>query len=191
MSIFDNIKHGFEQIPQGFQHLPQHLQHIPQELQKAGLDAAEVRQWLHHECQLVLESAAGSFAKRALREGSEAANKAYAWLKAKRAARPDLADDIDEVGFSLSLSAVKLIYDRFYERAEGLCKILGGLVDGFEFRRSHIKEVAKNTGPTYIDFNVSAEVLSSLFSVGFEGHIPAALGIEMLDLVLAEVGVPE
>ena len=191
MSIFDNIRHGFEQIPQGFQHLPDHLQHIPDELKKAGMDIEKVQEWVHHECVTVLEAAAEEFAKRALREGSEAAKKLYDALTTLRNNRPDLVDAIDEVGFSVSLSAVTLNYDRFYSRAEGLCRVLNGLINTFEFRRSHIKTVVKNTGPTSIAFNINAEVFSSLLSIGAGTQIPLALGVELLDLVLAEVGVPE
>ena len=191
MSIFGNIRHGFEQIPQGFQHLPDHLQHIPDELKKAGVDLGELQQWVHHECVTVLETAAEEFAKRALREGAEAATKLYNALSNLRSKRPDLADAIDEVPFYLGLSAVTLNYDRFYSRAEGLCKILNNLKESFEFRRSNIKTVALNTGPTSVSFDVSAELFSSLISIKAGTQIPLALGVELMDLVLAEVGVPE
>ena len=178
-------------IKQGFEHLPDQFKHLPDELQHAGIDITKVQQWIHHECVSVLETAAEEFAKRALRESAEAATKLYNELTKLRNSKPELVDAIDDVQITLSLSAVTLTYDKFYSRAEGLCKFLNGLIDTFEFKRSHIKNVITNTGPSSIAFNIDAEVFSSLLSIGAGIQIPIALGVELLDIVLAEIGVPE
>lgn len=191
MSIHINFGQIGNQIRQGFEHLPQQIAHVPHELERAGLDPNAIQDWIHHETQEVLQSAAGEVASLAFKKSAELARSFYNEMQALRNSKPDLADAIDEVGIEVSLSIITFKYHGFMARAEGLCNLLDEQAQVFALTRSFIRNILVNTGPTEIDVSVSGELFTSALSAGFSIHAPLALAVELIDTALEKAGLPE
>ena len=88
-------------------------------------------------------------------------------------------------------------FNGFYSRSEELLETLDRFVgQPPAFRRKPVLELVEALGPTTLDFGASVEfalvVGSQELGVGGKlKSVPLALGTEIADLVLAELGVPE
>ena len=142
-----------------------------------------------------------NLAEHAVEEGlkvaADTARKAHKGMARFRDQRPDLVDAIDQLGFEVEIKAVvsfTLEYDGFYERAEETAGILDRFGhDGFEFTRSNVRGFITAMGPSSISFGGELE-----FSLGATAGgairlkaIPLTLAVELIDLALDELGVPE
>ena len=88
-------------------------------------------------------------------------------------------------------------FNGFYSRSEELLDALDRFVgQPPAFRRKPVLELVEALGPTTLDFGASIEfalvVGSQELGVGGKlKSVPLALGTEIADLVLKELGVPE
>lgn len=185
-----SIHINFNRISKGFQHLPDQFKHIPDELQKAGLDPHILQEFVHQEFQNVIQSGAGEIAKQVFEKSAAGAEFLYNKLKEFENSHPELVNEINDVGISVSLSVLTLGYDNFYSRAEGLVGLLKTKANDFRLQRNNIIWILENTGPTTVDVNVSGELFSSLVSAGIGISVPFKLGLLILDEILEQAGVP-
>ena len=169
-----------------FSDIGDRFKHIPQDL-----DPNRIKDLIKHEFQDVMQSSASQIARQAFKQSAGLAQKTYAKMKAFRESHPNLIDAIDTLGLSVSLSVVTLHYDGFYGRAEGLTRLLSTQAEHFEFNRHSVRWVLSNTGPKSVDININGSLFSSVLSAGVGVHGELALVVELVDLALQHVGVPE
>ena len=164
------------------------LEHIPQDL---GIDPHKIIDAVRGEFQHILQEAAAPVAKQAFQTSAHFAEGLYQLLKQLHADEPELIDDINKVRVPISLSVVDLGYSGFYNRAEGLTRLLMEQSQHFQFNRHSIRWVIENTGPSEIGVNIGAELFASplRFSIGIE--MPLSLAVKVVDLALEKAGVPE
>lgn len=189
MSIHINWNNLGHDIQRGFQQLPQQIAHVPDQLQHAGLDPHAVQDWVRHEVKAVMQGAAGEVAGIAFRKSAEFARSFYNQMQGLRQSKPDLATAIDGVGIDISLSILTLHYEGFMGRAEGLCNLLDQQAQNFQFRRSTVRWILENTGPTGITIGISGELFTSALSAGIGINAPLALAIELVDIALEHAGI--
>lgn len=191
MSIRINFNKIGHDIRKGFEHIPQEIAHVPNQLQRLGVDPHHLQDWIHHETQEVILSAADEVAEVAFKKSAAAANAAYQWLKALESRKPNLIDAINEVSIGVGFSIVNFSYKGFYTRAEGLCKLLVDQSNDFHMDRTGVRNLLVNTGPTEIGINISGELFTSLASASFSIQAPLLVAVELVDWALEETGVPE
>ena len=149
----------------------------------------------------LMREAMEALAKEAIKPVlKQAAKDARAWhraMKKLREERPDLVDAIDALGFVVTLKCnveIELEYANFYTRAEEIAGILDRFGDdGIKPRRRDIIGFMRATGPTAVDLGIGAE-LSLGVDIGGSAKlssIPLELFLELADLALEELGVPE
>ena len=146
---------------------------------------------IKHLVQDEMLHAAGQAAQVAFKQSAKMADKTYKHLTDLRNSKPELVTAIDGIFVDVSMSVVTFHYEGFYGRAEGLCRVLNQQADNFQLRRSTIKWLLENTGPTSFSFNLSGELFTSAISAGVSFGGPLAVMIELLDIGLEHMGVPE
>ena len=163
-----------------------------------ALDPHRVQESLHavpDELKHVVKDeflhAAGEAAEIAFRKSAQLADASYRHLSQLRQSKPDLVEAIDGVWIDVSMSIVTFHYEGFYGRAEGLCRVLKQQSEHFQLRRSTVRWLLENTGPTTFAFNISGELFTSAISAGVGFGGPLAVMVELLDLGLEHLGVPE
>ena len=150
-----------------------------------------IKNLIRDEFQEALQSSAGVIARQAFKQAAGLAQKTYSKMKAFRESHPNLIEAIDTLGISVSLSVISLNYDAFYGRAEGLTRLLSTQAEHFEFNRHSVRWIIQNTGPKSVDININGELFTSALSAGVGLHGELALVVELVDLALEHVGVPE
>lgn len=176
----------------GFKHLPQEIAHVPDQLQKAtGIDPHEIEEWIRHSAVNTIHSIADAATETGLDTFADGLQASYDFLKDKEVRFPNLIDQINEVEVYVGLSVITLHYSGFYARAEGLCKLLKQQAQGLKLTRNTIRWIIENTGPTKISCDVDVEFLTSAFGIRGGINAPMALAVEIVDVVLEKVGVPE
>ena len=109
---------------------------------------------------------------------------------------PELVDAIDQLGFTVGLSIVKLQYAGFYTRSEQVAEVLDTLASKPpEVRRRPIIEAIEGLGPSTVNLGLSAEfalgVGTNALGGSFEfDSIPLKLFTRLADRQLARLGVP-
>ena len=188
---FQAIEHAFHPVGQAVAHFDpaQAAKAIEAHIQHEVLE--KIPSQVHGAIKSELLDVGEAAAKEAFRFSCELARKTYNKLGALRSSRPDLVSDIDLVSMTVSLSVVTLEYSGFYSRAEGLCNLLDQMHQNFKLRRSFVKNLIINSGPTSANITVSGEIFTSAISAGAGITVPISLLAELVDLALAEVGIPE
>ena len=171
-----------------FNDLKRKFQHIPQDL---GIDPNALQNAIRGEFQHIMSEMASPVAKQIFRTSADFAGALYGRFQSLRVSKPELADAIDGVSIPVSLSVVNMEYGGFMTRAEGLCRLLKEQSEHFQFNRHSIKWILKNTGPDKVGVTLSGELFTSVFSFSIGVNMPWDLGIEIVDLALERMGVPE
>lgn len=153
-----------------------------------------VKHELPHLAEQAVKSALAeggeAIAKEALSLSAKGARALYGKLHALRESRADLYDAIDEVGFQVSISVVTFSYARFMGRAAGLCDLLDRIARDQVLKRSTVKYLLLNSGPEELHIHISGQLFTTAISAGIGISVPFALGVELVDMALAELGVP-
>ena len=115
-------------------------------------------------------------------------------LKRLKKERPDLAKEIDKVGFDLEFGPMTLHYQDFYSRSE---ELLTAMAKPPELTRSSIRAFLHGTGPSTVTFNISVQLaflVAASKDLGLGGgskNIPFILAVELIDEILEVIGVPD
>ena len=141
-----------------------------------------------------------SLGSKALEQGAElaakqlrATHKAMTRFEEKH---PDMVDALNGVSVEVNLKAavsLTLGFDGFYTRLDQVVGVLDGIAaNGLEMRRGPILDSIAAMLPTTVAVGVEGEFsLGITIGAGVTVGVPAALGIELLDMALEEAGVPE
>ena len=109
---------------------------------------------------------------------------------------PDLVDAINQLGFTVGLSIVKLQYSGFYTRSEQVAEVLDTLASKPPaVRRGPIIEAIEGLGPSTVNLGLSAEfalgIGTDALGASFEfDSIPLKLFNRLGDRQLARLGLP-
>ena len=192
------LEHVGEEAKGELQHLANEARgEIEEVAKKAKGELEEVAE----DARDLVEAALQELAKAVTREGLKklrgAVKTAAGKMEDLARDKPRLVESIDACGFELNLGPLTLEYDGFYSRSEELLDALDRFVgQPPAFRRKPVLELVEALGPTTLDFGASIEfalvVGSQELGVGGKlKSVPLALGTEIADLVLKELGVPE
>lgn len=143
-----------------------------------------------------LEKIAASLSEQVL---SKARDEVKAWRRQMSELAeedPDLVDAINQLGFTVGLSIVKLQYSGFYTRSQQVADVLDTLASKPpQVRRGPIIEAIEALGPTTINLGLSAEFALGVGTDALGGSfefdsIPLKLFTRLGDRQLERLGVP-
>lgn len=111
---------------------------------------------------------------------------------------PELAKDLDSIGFNIRLGLVKAVYDQGYTRMAIVSETLDRYIkEPPEFNRKSVRDFLTVLGPSSLQFLGSAKANvfvfgSSIMEIAVDiNKVPFRLGIRAVDGILAAAGVPE
>ena len=167
---------------------------------KLGTDVGRLPAIIEEKAQAAAKEVVSNLSSEALELGAAAAaqhlranHRAMVRFREKH---PDLVAALDDVSVEVNLKAavsLTLGFDSFYRRAEDIIEVLDEIAqNGLEMRRVLILITIASLLPTSIAVGVEGEFsLGITIGAGVTVGVPAALGIELLDMALEEAGVPE
>ena len=212
-----DIQHGVQDAANSAQHAIQQAAHDAQgAIQKAGHDAEQNIRNVQHQMGEGLYNAkkdiegglhkagdaikqelkdeslklAGAAAKEAIQKGMKTVRKGKEKMDSFRETHPDLVSAIDQVSVSVGLSVVTMSFSDWYSRADELLTAMSPFADDFSLTRTSIKNFMLATAPSSVDFGISGELFSNVLSASASLTVPGALAVELIDLLLEELGVP-
>lgn len=195
--LYDNFDRKVRNVTDGV------LSELPSQIEEqAEKTARRVFDEMRDEIGDMVEDEVAAFAaylsKQGIEEFRSLVNETKKGLDSLRESRPALVEEIDNLSVYLELGPCTLTWEGFYTRAEQLSGILDYYVENPPtFRRKDVLDFIAAVGPTSIDSGISVQAAflvasSKELSVGAGlGEIRLALFLELGDLILDELGVPE
>ena len=187
-----DVKDAFEQIEK----LPDTIEREAERVARKVYE--ESTEGIEELVEDAIESFASALAQQGIQEFRDLVNEAKSGLDSLRESRPALVDEIDNLSIYLELGPVTMTWEGFYTRAQQVADILDYYVDNPPtVRRKDILDFIAAVAPTSVDAGISVQaallvVSSKELSIGAGlGEIRLALFLELGDLILDELGVPE
>ena len=145
-----------------------------------------------------LKDLAGALTKEGLKKIRNLARRAKKQMGQLEKKKPALVGAINGLSFYVELGPVKLGYSGFYARSKELVSVLDSYVNAPPaFRRGPLLDFMRATGPSSVDTGLSVQVVAVVVGskeLGIGGglnDIDPELALELLDVILEEMGVPE
>ena len=187
----NSAKHGIEDTATAAKHdITDAAQKVQDTAEKLpGMAAAAV--------QTAVEELVEAFSAAGLRRFRSTVKAAKRKLDALHSSKPELIGEIDQVGVYLQLGPLTLTWEEFYSRAEHVIGSLDEFVSSPPgFHRRPVLDLIRGIGPTSIDAGISVQFALVVGSdeLGVGGGLNGlrlALFLEVGDVVLEELGVPE
>ena len=174
----------------------QNLKNIGKEIEEDFTE--ELPELLEEELKKAIATLAEAVTKGGLKKVRSVVHTTHGKLAELEKNKPELVDEINNLGGYIEIGPVKLNYEGFYTRMEQVSGVLDTYINNPpKFRRKPLLDMILALGPTSVDMGLSIQVMALVVGSkeigigGGIGDIRLKLFTELGDIVLEKIGVPE
>lgn len=194
--VADTASKAVREVQEVAEKAEREVERIPAEVEKA------ITEQLPKEIEKGFQTFIDELAKAVTKEGLttlraivHAADRDLTKFKENK---PELTDEINNLGFSMEIGPVTLAYSGFYDRIDDIAEVLDTYVNHPpELRRKPIIQMIEALGPDTVDLGASVQVVALVVGskeLGIGGSLDSVgIGLfsEIGDVILEEIGIPE
>ena len=205
--VFDNVKKEVESLGESAkkgieEEIGKIRKSAEEELKNTGnkikKDLGDLPKLVEDAAKSVFEDLASIATKEGAKKICDMLSGAIDGMAKLEKSKPNLVDAINAAGFEIEIGPVTCSYTNFYNRHQELLTAIEGFSNKKpSFRRSYFISMLRALGPDAVDLGISVQIIALVIAskeLGIGGklkEIQLELALELLDIVLKEIGIPE
>ena len=204
--VFDKIKEEVESLgEEAKEGLTSEINKLKRkathEINEAGKkikdDLGDLPKLIEDAAKSIFEDLAAIATKEGAKKICDLLSGAISGMESLEKSRPNLVDAINAAGFEFEIGPVTCSYAGFYSRSKSLLDAIEDFsTKKPSFRRSYFIGMLRALGPDEVDLGISIQIIALVVAskeLGIGGKLKSLqleLALELLDIVLKEIGVP-
>ena len=204
--VFDKVKKEVESLGESAkkgieEEIGKIRKNAEEELKNAGnkikKDLGDLPKLIEDAAKSIFEDLASIATKEGAKKICDLLSGAISGMEFLETSRPKLVDAINAAGFEIEIGPVTCSYAGFYSRSQELLTAIENFsTKKPSFRRSYFIGMLRDLGPDEVDLGISIQIIALVVAskeLGIGGKLKSLqldLALELLDIVLKEIGVP-